>query len=896
MGETRTSQQREGRTPSRALKNTTACIGAGALLLSLMPMAYNAALADDTHTVSNASFDWSVNEESIGFAPFGGCHFLSAGMASNAQWTETSGQLRATDGNVSVLKPDASGTPTAITWANKCQNRNGQPLSASANPKTSEEFMRFSAGSGEASPATNSAHIEWIGSATVVYYGGLAFFSISNPVLDVVNGVGKLTATLSGYGANMSNPFGPKTPIADTMATLAEFTNVTVSNNGAGTTISLPTTYVGTELPAGTVKNGGPQASKTSENEAYWGSFPASFVKFQDQTGLHSYFYTSGGAADPRKPALPLSLTYTLTEKVLPAPAAPAKPSIASSARDAATVTWTAPTSTGTSPVTGYTVTLTASDGSTVAPASVDASTLSHTFTGLKPGVSYTATVVATSAVGNSPASDASDAVTPNPNPDTLVLTSTPADNLDPAVAQNLTVTGSGYTGGAADNGVYVFVYDTSKWTPGTLPENVMNFIGSLPAKQQVQKAQVVNGAFSTTLSIPAGTLESGKTYAVGTMAAHRLALTDRRLDKSTPLTLDTSTAPAAPAAPTATAPNTSSVKATWTAPADNGSAITSYVVTLKDANGVVATETVLAPASEYTFTAGIQPGMAYTVTVAAANAKGTSAASDASAAVTPNPNPASDFGFTATGTENIDPTATTTVTVTGHGYTGGAVQNGIYAFIYEQGKWAPGQAPSGHDFAVAGVPVSPAADGSFTASIPVAANKLDPTKTYFVGTMASGLLSMTDRRVDSTTSTALTFVAPTPTPTTAPTVAPTTAPTTAPTAQPTVAPTTAPTTAPTVAPTTAPTASPVVTAVPTTAPTADALPTADVPSVTPSAETTSPEATMPGGKNAPKGKVASQGKGLAMTGAQLAPLAGAALLSLLAGGAAVIAQRRNER
>ena len=119
MEETRTSQQREGRTPSRALKNTTACIGAGALLLSLMPMAYNAALADDTHTVSNASFDWSVSEESIGFAPFGGCHFLSAGKASNAQWTETSGQLRATDGNVSVLKPDASGTPTAITWANK---------------------------------------------------------------------------------------------------------------------------------------------------------------------------------------------------------------------------------------------------------------------------------------------------------------------------------------------------------------------------------------------------------------------------------------------------------------------------------------------------------------------------------------------------------------------------------------------------------------------------------------------------------------------------------------------------------------------------------------------------------------------------------------------------------
>lgn len=52
----------------------------------------------------------------------------------------------------------------------------------------------------------------------------------------------------------------------------------------------------------------------------YWGSFPKSFVDFQQTTGLGAYWYSSGGAADPYKPALPI--TVDTDPAVQPAPAA----------------------------------------------------------------------------------------------------------------------------------------------------------------------------------------------------------------------------------------------------------------------------------------------------------------------------------------------------------------------------------------------------------------------------------------------------------------------------------------------------------------------------------------------------------------------------------------------
>lgn len=95
---------------------------------------------------------------------------------------------------------------------------------------------------------------------------------------------------------------------------------------------------------------------------------------------------------------------------------------------------------------------------------------------------------------------------------------------------------------------------------------------------------------------------------------------------------------PSAPAAPTATA-GSLSANVSWTAPANNGSAITGYVVTPYVGTTAGTAQTFTSTATTQTVT-GLTAGTAYTFTVAAVNAVGTGAQSTASNTVTPNANP----------------------------------------------------------------------------------------------------------------------------------------------------------------------------------------------------------------------------------------------------------------
>ncbi|WP_234057969.1 HtaA domain-containing protein [Microbacterium sp. NFH-22A-Y] len=117
------------------------------------------------------------------------------------------------------------------------------------------------------------------------------------------------------------------------------------------------------------------------------------------------------------------------------------------------------------------------------------------------------------------------------PPVDGPTVTVTPASGLDPAVENVLTVSGTGFTGPGAANGVYVLFGESSLWSGQS----------ALPAGGWIAQAWVptiLDGAFTTTLTIPAGTLEPGTSYQVATSAAHGLSLTDRSLDTFTAVTV----------------------------------------------------------------------------------------------------------------------------------------------------------------------------------------------------------------------------------------------------------------------------------------------------------------------------------------------------------------------
>ncbi len=107
-------------------------------------------------------------------------------------------------------------------------------------------------------------------------------------------------------------------------------------------------------------------------------------------------------------------------------------------------------------------------------------------------------------------------------------------------------------------------------------------------------------------------------------------------------------TAATAPSAPTGVAATAGAGQATvsFTAPSDNGSAITSYTVTATPSSGSAVTAT--GPSSPITV-AGLTFGTSYTFTVKATNLIGTGSNSTASAAVTPYTVPNAPTSVTAT-------------------------------------------------------------------------------------------------------------------------------------------------------------------------------------------------------------------------------------------------------
>ncbi|WP_053385691.1 hypothetical protein [Leucobacter japonicus] len=176
-------------------------------------------------------------------------------------------------------------------------------------------------------------------------------------------------------------------------------------------------------------------------------------------------------------------------------------------------------------------------------------------------------------------------------------ITVTPSTDLDPAAAHTLTVSATGYTGDSAVNGAYVLFGEQSVWSG----------VGALPSEGWVQMAwvparSITNGAFTTQLEVPAGSLDPTKRYHVATSAAHALSITDRSLDAFAEVTVAQPTTPTEPTEPSVVFPVSSTVaqggtltfSATGFAPGDAVTAVAhSEPVTIgteiADADGAVS-------------------------------------------------------------------------------------------------------------------------------------------------------------------------------------------------------------------------------------------------------------------------------------------------------------------
>ncbi len=175
----------------------------------------------------------------------------------------------------------------------------------------------------------------------------------------------------------------------------------------------------------------------------------------------------------------------------------------------------------------------------------------------------------------------------------------------------------------------------TVTWTapsPGTSPISsytVTPYIGTA-----ARPATTVTGSPPATSATVTG-LTNGTTYTFTVTATNALG-TGPASAASNPVTPSAPTAPAAPTAVTATPGNTGAT-VTWSAPASDGSPISSYTVTpyIGTAARPATTVTGSPPATSATVT-GLTNGTTYTFTVTATNALGTGPASAASNAVTP--------------------------------------------------------------------------------------------------------------------------------------------------------------------------------------------------------------------------------------------------------------------
>lgn len=263
--------------------------------------------------LDDAVFSWAINAEVGSGAYFGGCNFISAGVAGDAGssriWLAEDNLYRPQDGNVTVEKPVGAEQWATASWQNRCLDERGsesRPVTPEVGDYGTGNRVVITGGTGVVDPAKRSATLSWNGSFSIALYGGLTYFSLTDPKLTVVDGVGSLTAEASGYGASREDAslWGP---LARKRVTIATLPAVELS---AALGFQVIPAY---RDRAVTVPDG--YATQVREGPD-WGAFPQDFIDYQDAVGQAAYWYSTGSLRDFAKPPYPVSVSWSAEERV----------------------------------------------------------------------------------------------------------------------------------------------------------------------------------------------------------------------------------------------------------------------------------------------------------------------------------------------------------------------------------------------------------------------------------------------------------------------------------------------------------------------------------------------------------------------------------------------------
>ena len=440
--------------------------------------------------------------------------------------------------------------------------------------------------------------------------------------------------------------------------------NVTWSapaTGGAVTSYKI-TPYVGSTAQTPTTINGSPPATAATITGLTTGTTYTFTVQAINPTG-------AGPVSAQSNSVTPLTAV---------APSVPTGVA-AQAASSQAKVIWTTPQADGDSPITGYTVT--PYIGATAqTPVSAGASATSATVGGLTNGTVYTFKVTATNAVGTSPASAASNAVTPQA---TILDFGTPAtvDSGDTTSVElgvkfkadyNGSITGVRFYKASTNIGVHIgslwsstgtrlaqatFANETaSGWQTVTFASPVSVTAGTTYVASYFAPSghySHTNSGFSTAVDNPplhalADSVSSNGVYAYSTTStfpSSTYAAANYWVD-----VMYAVPAPGQVTGVTAAEAGQHSADVSWTAPATGGP-VTSYKITPYIGSTAQTATTISGspPATSKTIT-GLTSGTTYTFTVQALNANGAGPASTQSNSVTPSAPvvPSAPIGVTA--------------------------------------------------------------------------------------------------------------------------------------------------------------------------------------------------------------------------------------------------------